>query len=212
MCALPPVEHSGWVGGGCAVTSSCPHTPHAVVTSLAVKVTECPFSLSFSCFCVYCGLCGVLFLLSWPSEKLFLLPDTTQVLLFRETFARPRPCLGLDPVGQHWVYFLSVPLLWMSRARHCPSSSLYIPVLSNSASHRDIFLNEWMRYVYWVVNLQVFKVIFFFLDHLNLILFPLTWFSHLLLGTLDMKTGYFWKCCSNTFPSFLPTVCFLLGH
>lgn len=162
MCALPPVEHSGWVGGGCAVTSSCPHTPHAVVTSLAVKVTECPFSLSFSCFCVCCGLCGVLFLLSWPSEKLFLLPDTTQVLLFRETFARPRPCLGLDPVGQHWVYFLSVPLLWMSRARHCPSLSLYIPVLSNSASHRDIFLNEWMRYVYWVVNLQVFKVIFFF--------------------------------------------------
>ena len=153
--------NTGWMGGGCAVTSSCPRIPHAVMTSLALKVTKCPFSLSFSCFCICCGLCGVLFLLSWPSEKLLLLPDTTQVLLFRETFAGPRPCLGLDPVGQHWVYFLSVPLLWTSGARHCLSSSLYISVLSNSASHRDVFLIEWMRYVYWVVNLQVFKVIFF---------------------------------------------------
>ena len=121
MCALPPIEH-GWMGGGCTVTSSCPRIPHAVMTSLALKVTKCPFSLLFSCFCVCCGLCGVLFLLSWPSEKLLLPPDTTQVLFFQETFAGSRPCLGLDPVGQHWVYFLSVPSLWTSRARHCLSS------------------------------------------------------------------------------------------
>lgn len=156
MCALPPVEHSGWVGGGCAVTSWL-RTPHAVMTSLALKVTECPFSLSFSCFCVCCGLCGVLFLLSWPSEKLFLLPDTTQVLLFRNLC----PALDLTLWDSIGYTFCLCHCSWMSRARHRPSSSLYIPVLSNSASHRDIFLNEWMRYVYWVVNLQVFKVISF---------------------------------------------------
>lgn len=113
-----------------------------------------------------------------------------------------------------WPCGTASGILCLCRCSECLKQGIALPclcnlviVLSNSASHRDVFLNEWMRYVNWVVNLQVFKVIF-----LRFILFPLTWFSRLLLGTLDTKTGYFWKCCSDTFPSVLPTACFLRGH
>lgn len=51
MCALSPIGHRGWMGGGCAVmTCSCPHTPHDVMTSVALKVTKCPFLYHFHAF------------------------------------------------------------------------------------------------------------------------------------------------------------------
>lgn len=128
----------GWEEGA-QWLPSCPRTPHAVMTSLALKVTECHFLSHFHAFV------SVVVSVEYCFSFLDLVKSCSSFLtqLKCYSFEKPLPCLGLDPVGQHWVYFLSVPLLWMSRARHRPSSSLYIPVLGNSASHRDIF--KWMN-------------------------------------------------------------------